>query len=152
MPSLNLRKGLAFVLAGFLILLFNTLPLQAADPSAKSEAKGVGKMTAPGVQRRGIVGIATYYASKYNGRKTASGERYRPDKMTAAHPNFPLGTVVRVVSLADEKEVVVRINDRCRQKKHPTIDLSLAAAKELGFLNRGIMHVTMQALEEDHPM
>ena len=146
MAPLNLRKGLALVLASSLTLLFNTLPLKAADPSAKSEAKGVGEAT-PGGNHSGTVGIATYYASKYNGRRTASGERYRPDKLTAAHPDFPLGSRVRVVSLANAKEVVVRINDRCRQlRKHSTIDLSLAAAKELGFLKRGVARVQMVLL------
>ena len=149
MSFLNLRKGLAFVLAGFLILLFNTLPLEAEDVTAKSEAKRVDQAATALGGKRGVMGVATYYASKYNGRRTYSGEIYRPQKMTAAHPSFPMGTRVRVVSMRNSRHVEVRINDRCRQRKHPTIDLSLAAAKKLGFLCEGVARVEMRVLERE---
>jgi rare lipoprotein A len=147
MASLNLRQGLAVLIsAGLLTLLFNTLPLEAEDVTAKSEAKRVDQAATALGGKRGVMGVATYYASKYNGRRTYSGEVYQPQKMTAAHPSFPMGTRVRVVSMKNSRHVEVRINDRCRQKKHPTIDLSLAAAKQLGFLNEGVTRVKMRVL------
>ncbi|MGA1601575.1 MAG: septal ring lytic transglycosylase RlpA family protein [Prochlorothrix sp.] len=80
---------------------------------------------------------ATVYAGHYNGLPTASGELYSDQKLTAAHPPLPLGTYVRV-SRGDQS-VVVKINDRCRC----AIDLSLAAAKALGF-GRSTRQVTVE--------
>lgn len=147
MASLNLRQGLAVIVsAGLLTLLFNTLPLEAEDVTAKSGAKRVDQAATALGGKRGVVGVATYYAGKYNGKRTYSGERYRPQNMTAAHPSFPMGTRVRVVSMKNSRHVEVRINDRCRQRKQPTIDLSLAAAKKLGFLRQGVTRVEMHVL------
>ena len=95
-----------------------------------------------------LVGIASYYAKKFHGRKTTSGERYHPEKMTAAHQSLPLGTRVRVRNLANDKEVTVVINDRCRKKSIPFIDLSRAAARKLGFLGAGVTKVAIMPLAE----
>lgn len=135
--------------AACLLLLFtmmHTLPLKAEEniPGPSGETA-----IAAGTDDRGVEGIASYYAKRYNGRKTTSGKRYRPDRLTAAHPNLPLGTRVRVVNLANGREVVVTINDRCRKRKTPFIDLSRAAAKKLGFLGKGIARVRIVPLEKD---
>ena len=95
-----------------------------------------------------VVGIASYYAKKFHGRPTTSGERYHPEKMTAAHHSLPLGTRVRVRNLANDKEVTVVVNDRCRKKSIPFIDLSRAAAKKLGFFGAGIANVAITPLAE----
>jgi len=128
--------------------LIQTHPLQAEElPKEEKEVQG-GR--APVTEEAtGVKGIATYYAKRYNGRKTTSGERYRPEKLTAAHPNLPLGTKVKVVNLDNENEVVVRVNDRCRRRKVPIIDLSTAAARKLGFLGRGMARVHITRLEDD---
>jgi rare lipoprotein A len=97
-----------------------------------------------------VIGVATYYANKYNGRRTSSGERYRPNKMTAAHPTLPLGTRVRVVNLTNQREVEVRINDRCRPRSFPLIDVSREAAERLGFIKRGVIPVEVVTIEEDN--
>jgi rare lipoprotein A len=150
MASLDLGGRLtAVVLSVLLSLLIHTLPLQADEPTARPE-EGVGKKVSAPQSAGGIEGIATYYANKYNGRRTSSGERYRPEKLTAAHPNLPLGTQVRVVNLINQKEVSVRINDRCPPRKVPLIDLSREAAKRLGFLRRGVIPVKVVAMEEDN--
>lgn len=88
-----------------------------------------------------IESSASYYAKKFNGRRTASGERYNPNQMTAATRDFPLQSWIKVINPANGKEVIVRINDRTGKRKTPLIDLSLAAAKELGFWGRGKIHV-----------
>ena len=89
----------------------------------------------------GVEGLAAFYANRYNNRRTASGQRYNPAKLTAAHPTLPLGTKVKVINLANNKEVIVTVNDRCRAKSKPFIDLSRAAAKQLGFLSKSIAKV-----------
>jgi rare lipoprotein A len=92
-------------------------------------------------QEEGMKGIASYYAKRFNGRPTTSGEVYDPNKLTAAHQSLPFGTKVKVVNLANGRAVTVTVNDRCRKRKFPFIDLSRAAAERLGFLGKGITKV-----------
>ncbi len=99
----------------------------------------------------GEEGLASYYAKRYNGRKTHSGERHDPNLLTAASPDLPLGCKVRVINLANGKEVLVTVNDRCRRKKIPFIDLSRSAADKLGFLGKGIAQVRIIPLDEELP-
>ena len=129
-----------------LALPFPTLPLQAEEiPSAAGGVK-----TAPiAPEEKGSEGVATYYAKRYNGRKTNSGARYNPEKLTAAHSDLPFGTRVKVKNLANDREVTVTINDRCRKRSFPFIDLSRAAAKKLGFLGKGTAKVRIMPLDEE---
>ncbi len=148
MASLNLRGALIISLfLGQLISPVQTLPLHAEEISADSTAKESVATEAEGT--KGVEGIASYYAKRYNGRRTNSGQRYNPQKLTAAHPSLPLGTKVRVVNLANDKDVIVTINDRCRKRNHPFIDLSRAAAKQLGFFGKGIAEVRIIPLDEE---
>jgi rare lipoprotein A len=93
-------------------------------------------------------GHASYYAAKFDGRKTASGELYDPQALTAAHRTLPFGSVVRVARVRDGsgRSFDVRINDRGPFVKGRIIDLSAAAARELGMLADGIAHVRVQVL------
>lgn len=94
-------------------------------------------------------GMATYYARRLAGHRTANGERYDPSALTAAHPVLPFGVMVRVTRLDDDREphppVIVRINDRCAAGKK-IIDLSEAAARRLGMLTAGIVRVRIQVV------
>ncbi len=92
-------------------------------------------------------GIATYYADKFQGRKTAFGERYNRKLYTAAHRTLPHNSLVRVTALSNKKSVVVRINDRGPFSRNRVIDLSKAAAKEIDLVTRGIMKVTIETIE-----
>jgi len=94
-------------------------------------------------------GFASYYAKRFEGRRTTSGHRYHPEKMTAAHQSLPLGTVVRVVNPATSQEVHVTINDRCAKKAYHFIDLSRAAAKKIGLWGKGKIKVVIIPLLED---
>lgn len=76
-------------------------------------------------------GMASWYGPGFHGRKTASGERFNQNAMTAAHKSFPLGSLVRVTSLETNKSIVVRINDRGPYRRGFIIDLSKGAAKAL---------------------
>lgn len=90
--------------------------------------------------------MATYYAARLAGHRTANGERYDPAALTAAHSVLPFGTRVKVTRVeAQQRSVLVRINDRCASGKK-IIDLSEAAARRLGMLKAGIVHVRLQVV------
>jgi rare lipoprotein A len=88
-----------------------------------------------------VRGKATYYASKFHGRRTSNGEIYSNKKMTAAHLKLPFGTMVTVTNLNNGRTVEVRVNDRGPHTKAFIIDVSQAAAKELGFYGKGVTNV-----------
>ena len=93
-------------------------------------------------------GLATWYGDKHHGRKTASGERYDKNALTAAHKSLPLGTVVRVTNLRNGREVVVRITDRGPFGKGKVIDLSRAAATRINMLRAGVVPVQIEVLTD----
>lgn len=148
MELLNLRSVLTIsCILGQLLSPVNALPLHADEIGSASTTHG---NIAPQVKEtNGAEGIASYYAKRYNGRRTSSGQRHDSDKLTAAHQTLPHGTRVRVINLVNKKEVVVTINDRCRARIYPFIDLSRAAAKQLGFLGKGTAKVRIIPLEEE---
>lgn len=90
-------------------------------------------------------GMASYYSHRFEGRRTASGATFRNDGLTAAHPTFPFGTLVRVTS-ARGHSVDVRITDRL-PSRHAIIDLTQRAAAQLDMLRAGKARVTVQVLE-----
>ncbi len=89
-------------------------------------------------------GAASYYADKFNGRKTASGERFNNAEMTAAHKTLPFGTQLIVHNPANGKEVTVRVNDRGPFIRGRVIDVSKAAARELGLIGPGVAPVEVR--------
>ncbi|TGU74059.1 septal ring lytic transglycosylase RlpA family protein [Geomonas terrae] len=148
-PERSLRLVRIVALA-LMLLPIHTLPLLASEqvvkPVAESSVEKVEQQQKSVVKK--LIGIATYYARKFHGRATTSGERYHPEKLTAAHQSLPLGTKVLVRNLANDKEVTVVINDRCRKKSFPFIDLSRAAARKLGFFGEGKAKVAIIPLTE----
>lgn len=82
-------------------------------------------------------GTASYYADRFTGKRTASGEAYDPEDFTAAHRSLPFGTHVRVTDMQSRRSVIVRVNDRGPWGKGRIIDISRAAARELGLIRRG---------------
>lgn len=93
-------------------------------------------------------GKASFYAKKFEGRKTASGEIFHNKEFTAAHKTLPFGTKVKVTNLKNNKSVVVTINDRLPKKSKRSIDLSRAAAKELDFLKAGTAKVKIEIISQ----
>lgn len=91
-------------------------------------------------------GLASYYHAKFNGRASASGYIHDQDDMVAAHRTLPFGTFVRVTNLNNMKSVIVSIMDRGPRKKSRVIDVSTAAAKELGFVRAGITRVRLEVV------
>jgi rare lipoprotein A len=92
-------------------------------------------------------GIASWYGRKFHGRRTASGEVYNMYAMTAAHKSLRIPSYARVTNLENGRELVVRVNDRGPFSKKRILDLSFAAAKELGVLRRGTARVEIRALD-----
>ena len=103
-----------------------------ATPLASETATATATATVGEVLSRLETGIASWYGGRFHGRKTASGEAFNMDALTAAHPKLPFGSWVRVRNLGNGRSVDVRINDRGPYIKRRIIDLSRAAARALG--------------------
>lgn len=105
----------------------------------------------PTVQGRVERGLASYYADRYHGRRTASGEVYSMHAMTAAHRTLPFDTEVRVTHLESGKSIEVRINDRGPFVEGRIIDLSRRAAARLGMIDAGVASVAVEVLGRAAP-
>jgi rare lipoprotein A len=92
-------------------------------------------------------GMASYYGNEFAGSRTANGERFDPGAMTAAHRSLAFHSRVAVTNLANGKEVIVRINDRGPWGKGRVIDISYAAAKEIGMHRSGTARVKLELLD-----
>ncbi|MFW6062029.1 MAG: septal ring lytic transglycosylase RlpA family protein [Planctomycetota bacterium] len=98
-------------------------------------------------ERPDQVGVASWYGERFAGRPTASGEPFDPSALTAAHRSLPFGTRVRVTHLANDRSVIVRINDRGPHVEGRIIDLSRAAAEKLGMVEQGTARVSLDVLD-----
>jgi rare lipoprotein A len=93
-----------------------------------------------------IKGLASWYGGRFNGRHTASGERFDMTAMTACHPTLPFGSLVRVLNTENKRSVVVRITDRGDLQEGRIIDLSMAAAQKLAMTKAGLAPVELEVL------
>jgi rare lipoprotein A len=109
-------------------------PVPAPEAAVEDDAQSLGS------------GVASFYGAKFHGRRTASGERFDMHALTAAHRSLPFGSEVRVTDPRSGRSVTVRINDRGPFSRHRTIDLSRAAAQEIGLVNRGHGTVELELL------
>ncbi len=121
----------------FFVVFSFVMCLRAQDTVATKTQKGKAKIQ---------YGVASFYANKFQGRKTANGEIFNHQKLTAAHNSLPLGTYVRVTNLRNKKTVVVKINDRLHHRNKRLIDLTKAAAKKLDFVKSGLTRVKLEVL------
>ncbi|MBL4583754.1 MAG: septal ring lytic transglycosylase RlpA family protein [Pseudomonadales bacterium] len=92
-------------------------------------------------------GIASWYGTKFHGRKTANGERYDMRALSAAHRSLPIPTYLKVTNLSNNRSVVVRVNDRGPFHSDRIIDLSFGAASMLGFANQGTANVLLESID-----
>ena len=95
-----------------------------------------------------FVGLASFYASNFAGKSTASGSPYDPNQLTAAHRTLPFGTKVLVTNLDNDKSVVVTISDRGPEERDRIIDVSFAAAQALEMLSAGVVKVRVEVISE----
>lgn len=93
------------------------------------------------------IGVASWYGKLFQGKETASGERYNMNALTCAHRTLPLGSLVRVTNLRNDKSVVVRVNDRGPVPENRVIDLSYAAAGFLGLRHSGTAPVRIELIQ-----
>jgi len=130
-------------------------PGQAVDevpPVAPSAERPRPELLGGEVPREFQRGTASWYGPRFNGRRTASGERFDMREFTAAHRTLPFGTLVRVHSLVNGRDVDVRITDRGPYAGNRIIDLSRAAAEELGMLGLGFKEVVLLVPESTPEM
>ena len=120
--------------------------VQSATPSLATSAPAATKK-----HGKILRGLASWYGSVFNGRHTASGERFDMYAMTACHPSLPFGTLVRVVNLSNKRAVVVRITDRNALVNGRMIDLSYGAAERLHMTEAGLARVSLEVLWMGHP-
>jgi rare lipoprotein A len=94
-------------------------------------------------------GKASYYHKHFSGRKTASGERLNNQDYTCAHPSLPFGTLLEVSNPVNKKWVVVRVNDRGPFSKGRILDLSFAAAVQIGMIHKGVINVEAKVVGQN---
>lgn len=99
-----------------------------------------------------ITGLASYYAKRFEGRRTASGEKFRNDSLTAAHKTLPFGSIVKVTNLKNDSVVMVRVNDRLPKYSKRDIDLTIKAAKQLNFIKSGLAKVRLEVISDTTSM
>lgn len=126
-------------------------PLKMSDIRSRPQAVQMAYATPAGVAATGNVirqyrGMASWYGPGFHGRRTANGERFNQNAMTAAHRSLPFGTQVRVTNNNNGRSVVVRINDRGPFIRGRIIDLSRSAASNIGMLGSGVAPVTVEVL------
>jgi len=94
----------------------------------------------------GEFGLASWYGEQFQGNPTASGEVYDMNGLTAAHRSLPLGTKIKVTNLKNNRSLIVRVNDRGPFISSRILDVSMAAAKKLGFLGAGVAYVRSEVV------
>ena len=130
-------------------------PVASVPPSVPAISNATPALTPKrtlAAQRAAMLrGIATWYGTVFNGRKTANGETFDMYAMTACHPTLPFGSLVKVVNLNNKRSVVVRITDRGYLSKGRIIDLSYGAAEKLAMTEAGIAPVALEVISQGRP-
>jgi rare lipoprotein A len=111
------------------------------------EAPLVAHLSEPVKPIKTWVGNASWYGPEFDGRKTADGERFNSESLTAAHPNLPFNSWVRIVNPRNHKFEVVRINDRGPYQEGREIDVSYRVARKLGLINSGVTQVRLELMQ-----
>jgi rare lipoprotein A len=121
---------------------------ESLNPGANTPYTALGRRYVPYTSLKPYQqrGVASWYGRKFQGKRTASGERYDMYTMTAAHTILPIPSYARVTNLANGRSVVVRINDRGPFHADRIIDLSYAAAYKLGYVTAGSARVEVEAI------
>lgn len=134
------------------LVLFLFIILQEHAPAQKKTAPKYKTSKKTKSPKKIIIkyGIASYYAKKFDGRKTANDEIFSSTKYTAACNQLPFNTWIKVTNLRNGRTVIVRINDRLHPKNKRLVDLSRVAAKKLGYAGRGITKVKIEVLNNFH--
>lgn len=139
-----------------IIFSFLSFGFSVIAQSASNSMKGAKVIKQKELNHKGdsavvYYGVASYYADKFNGRETASGEIYSHARNTAACNVLPLGTWIRVTNLRNDKSIVLKINDRLHAKNNRLVDLAKSPAQKLGYVGRGLARVKVEVLGKKKP-
>ena len=99
--------------------------------------------------QKNLIGNASFYHNKFNGRKTASGEIFSNEKLTCACNKLPLGTYLKVTNIHNQKQIIVKVNDRLAAHNKRLVDLTKYAAKQLDFMSKGFTKVQVEVVNSD---
>ena len=136
-----MRRPLFFTWAAirWVLLMFLVAPAM--------EAPLVAHLSHPAKPIKSWVGNASWYGPEFNGRKTANGERFDCESLTAAHPNLPFGSLVRLVNPRTGQFEIVRINDRGPYQEGREIDVSYRVARKIGLIHSGVSQVQLELMQ-----
>ena len=104
------------------------------------------KATAQAILGKTEAGKASYYSSRFDGRKTSFGEVHKSSELTAAHRKYPFNTMLEITNPENQEKVIVRVNDRGPYSKSRLVDISKEAARLLGIVAKGVAHVTVRVV------
>ncbi|MCI0547287.1 MAG: septal ring lytic transglycosylase RlpA family protein [Candidatus Rokubacteria bacterium] len=142
--------GLAALVAAVMVVAVDVpRAAMAQAPAAPAPAPAAGTLT--GAVGETQTGLAAYYSQRLHGHRTASGERFNNRAMTMSHQTLPYGTKVRVTNTKTGKSVVLRVNDRGPTQPDRIVDVSRAAAQQLGFVRGGLTEVKLEVVEAATP-
>ena len=131
------------ILPVVIVVMFFIFPV-----SAHAQSRTTEKEVKPKKITRVFYGQASFYANKFNGRKTASGEIFDQKKLTCACNVLPLGTWIKVTNLRNGRSVIVKVNDRIHPKMKRIVDLSRSAAQKLGYVSSGLTRVKVELVDK----
>ncbi len=140
------KKMMLFRLIGLSILIILSL-ISCAGSSKSAASESIIKQKEPTAIGDVQYGISSYYAEKFHGRRTANGEIYDMYGVSGAHQTLPLNTIVKVTNLENNKDLIVRVNDRGPFVKDRIFDCSYGAAVKLEFISNGTAIVKVEVLE-----
>jgi rare lipoprotein A len=129
------------------LIAFPALPLTEIYGQGTYDSSIKKKKATPKI----LYGTASFYADKFNGRKTANDEIFSQKKMTAACNVLPMGTWIKVTNLRNKKWVIVKTNDRLHPRMKRIVDLSRIAAQKLGYIGNGLARVRVEVLGKKKP-
>lgn len=141
MQKTHCKVSVALLL--FFIVLFSVPVIAQKNKSDSDDSEKKSKKVT-----KTLFGQASFYSNKFEGKRTANGETFSHKKLTAACNTLPLGTWIRVTNLKNDKSVIVKTNDRLHKKTKRLIDLTLTAAKKLGFVSSGLARVKVEVLSK----
>lgn len=142
-----------FFLTGWIAIFFLCFTgySQKSTSMAKAKVTRQHEVNDKGDSAVVYYGVASYYADKFIGRKTASGTPYTHNGYTAACNVLPLGTWIRITNLRNDKKIIVQVNDRLHAKNNRLVDLTKTAASKLGYIKTGLARVKVEVLGKKKP-
>jgi len=140
------KNSHGFIILG-LVLASSACSIESRMPSNEAPAKPTIENESPS-EGKARDSVVSFYGDSLAGKKTASGEKFNPEEATAAHRSLPFGTKVKVTNPANNKQVIVSVNDHGPFVKGREFDLSKAAARQLGIEEKGVKKVNIEVMEQ----